>query len=352
MDSSVLSPSDFKKYFATNNTLSALHGEFLLNGPIAQAGIMVLHRPHIFGAYITKKHEKKCMEKGLTFYSNQEKFNTYIKKFQKYVDDANKLIIPKYKTIPKNLKKEELDKDIGFIAKLWAYYGLAEFVFTDLAYTKGSAQAKKNAYAINKFKFKAREVMNAYFFKNGVIDNVLNYCSQQFLKENDAHYLYKDELLDLFDGKKPDHKIINERKKAHGSIVIEGNIKRLSSSQSLELSKRLVFCEKEEIQGISINSGKVIGRAIIAPMYNDYKSIAEINKRMMQGDILIAESTSPDIMMLCEKASAIVAEQGGLLSHAAILSRELNIPGIVQATFATQIFKDHDLKKLMKTRGL
>src|SRR3989338_7664215 len=214
---SSLSSSDFKKYFTTNSTLSALHGEFLLKGPLSQGGIMVLHQPNLFEVYITKKHEKKCMEKGLAFYSDQEKFNIYFKKFKKYVSRAHKKIIPKYKIIPKHINKKELDEDIDFIAKLWKYYGLAEFMFTDLAYTKGPIKAKKNTYLTNKFKFKAREVMNAYFFKNGVIDNILNYCSQHFLKENDAHYLYKDELLDLFDGKEPDQNILNERKKAHGS---------------------------------------------------------------------------------------------------------------------------------------
>ena len=50
---------------------------------------------------------------------------------------------------------------------------------------------------------------------------------------------------------------------------------------------------------------------------------------MEQGEILFTESTSPDVMAACKKAAAIVATQGGVLSHAAIVSRELNIPCVI-----------------------
>ena len=41
---------------------------------------------------------------------------------------------------------------------------------------------------------------------------------------------------------------------------------------------------------------------------------------MKKGEILIAETTSPDVIAACNKASAIVTNQGGILSHAAIVS--------------------------------
>jgi len=50
---------------------------------------------------------------------------------------------------------------------------------------------------------------------------------------------------------------------------------------------------------------------------------------MQNGEILIAETTAPEIIVACKKAAAIVTNQGGLLSHAAIVSRELGIPCII-----------------------
>jgi pyruvate,water dikinase len=50
---------------------------------------------------------------------------------------------------------------------------------------------------------------------------------------------------------------------------------------------------------------------------------------MEKGDVLVAETTSPEIIHACKKASAIITNQGGMLSHAAIVSRELDIPCVI-----------------------
>jgi pyruvate,water dikinase len=64
---------------------------------------------------------------------------------------------------------------------------------------------------------------------------------------------------------------------------------------------------------------------------------------MQKGEILVTEMTIPEIIVACEKASAIVTDTGGLVSHAGIISRELNIPCIVGTRYATQVLKDGDL---------
>jgi pyruvate,water dikinase len=94
------------------------------------------------------------------------------------------------------------------------------------------------------------------------------------------------------------------------------------------------------IKGVTANKGKASGKVLIAPMLNDRGAIAALDAKMEKGDILVAETTSPDLMSLCKKAAAIVADQGGMLSHAAIVSRELGIPCIIQAGSATRQLKD------------
>jgi len=63
------------------------------------------------------------------------------------------------------------------------------------------------------------------------------------------------------------------------------------------------------------------------------KFIREINKEAFvnfkKGDILVAERTDPDFLPLMNIAGAIVANVGGRTSHAAITSRELNIPAVI-----------------------
>lgn len=66
---------------------------------------------------------------------------------------------------------------------------------------------------------------------------------------------------------------------------------------------------------------------------------SEIGK-VQRGDVLVAEHTSPDFVPAMKKASAIVTQQGGRTSHAAIVSRELGIPAVVGVEFAMKLLKD------------
>lgn len=72
------------------------------------------------------------------------------------------------------------------------------------------------------------------------------------------------------------------------------------------------------------------------------KAIEKMNK----GEILVSESTAPELMAACTKAKAIITDMGGMLSHAAIVSRELGIPCIVGTVHASRSLKDGDNIKI------
>jgi pyruvate,water dikinase len=63
---------------------------------------------------------------------------------------------------------------------------------------------------------------------------------------------------------------------------------------------------------------------------------------MKDGDILVSVATTPDILPAMKKAAAIVTDHGGITCHAAIVSRELNIPCLIATKYATKVFKDGD----------
>ena len=69
------------------------------------------------------------------------------------------------------------------------------------------------------------------------------------------------------------------------------------------------------------------------------KSPKEIGK-IEKGDVLVAPMTSPDYVPAMKKANAIITDQGGQTSHAAIVSRELGIPCVVGTQMATHELKD------------
>jgi pyruvate,water dikinase len=75
-------------------------------------------------------------------------------------------------------------------------------------------------------------------------------------------------------------------------------------------------------------------------------------KKMKKGDILISPATNPNLMPAISKAGAMVTDEGGITSHAAIVSRELKIPCIIGTKIATQVLKDGDLVEVDANKGI
>jgi phosphohistidine swiveling domain-containing protein len=62
--------------------------------------------------------------------------------------------------------------------------------------------------------------------------------------------------------------------------------------------------------------------------------------RIVQGDVLVTESTTEAFNILLPLLGGIVTDAGGLLSHAAIVAREYGIPGVVGTREATELIPD------------
>ncbi len=72
------------------------------------------------------------------------------------------------------------------------------------------------------------------------------------------------------------------------------------------------------------------------------KNLNDIDK-VKPGDILVTKMTNPDMVPAMKKAEAIVTDEGGVTSHAAIVSRELGIPCVVGTEKATKKLKEKQL---------
>jgi pyruvate,water dikinase len=79
-------------------------------------------------------------------------------------------------------------------------------------------------------------------------------------------------------------------------------------------------------------------------------SPSEIDK-VVEGDILVAEMTTPDYVPAMKRAAAIVTDKGGRTAHAAIVSRELGIPCVVGTENATEILTTGQLITVDGARG-
>ena len=78
---------------------------------------------------------------------------------------------------------------------------------------------------------------------------------------------------------------------------------------------------------------------------------SEITK-MKKGDVLVAKMTSPDFTIGMGKAAAIITDEGGLSSHAAIVSREFGIPCIVGVKGITSVLKNGEHVEVDADKGI
>lgn len=105
------------------------------------------------------------------------------------------------------------------------------------------------------------------------------------------------------------------------------------------------FSKSREVRGQCAFGGRARGVVKIVQVPADME-------KMRDGNILLSQATSPDLLPAIRKAAAIVTNTGGLICHAAIVSRELKIPCIVGTRNATLIFKDGDKVEVDATKGV
>ncbi|NLD16822.1 MAG: pyruvate kinase, partial [Tissierellia bacterium] len=91
------------------------------------------------------------------------------------------------------------------------------------------------------------------------------------------------------------------------------------------------------LKGIGVGKKSGIGRVVVG------NTEAELLSKFEKGDILVCNSTDKDLVKFMEDASAIVVEEGGFTSHAAIVGLHLDIPTIIGAKNATTLLKDGDI---------
>lgn len=102
----------------------------------------------------------------------------------------------------------------------------------------------------------------------------------------------------------------------------------------------------DEIKGQVANAPikKIKGEVQI--ILNTYK------QKFEKGKILVTTMTRPDFVTIMRKAKAIITDEGGITCHAAIVSRELNIPCLIGTKVASKILKDGNTIELDLEKGI
>ena len=204
------------------------------------------------------------------------------------------------------------------------------------------------------------------------IDADMNYEFPKLFAQYDkkllklAPYMWREELLDYIDGKTIDeNKIINRKNKylviTKAGKTIEYPLNEIKQTIKKELSLVQINPNPTQVKGRIAYKGKVTGRVCIVLTSKDYKKIKE-------GDILVTPMTKPNIVphlfrviqvfsdtdepIIKKTVKGIVTDDGGALSHASIISREMKIPCIVGTGNATKVLKEGQNVEVDAEKGM
>lgn len=230
--------------------------------------------------------------------------------------------------------------------RFWSYY-----LFH---YKMGDALVNSRfKYVLNKNRDLIEELRktNPYLF----FEHFLNYFYEELskrckIKDKDLlFFLLPEEIMRYLEG---DYNInINElkiRKHKYLIYIKKGKTEFLTGDKAQKLFEKEIKEEKEFssiLKGFSAFKGKVKGPVRVVTRKDDFKKISN-------GDILVAHMTTVDYAPYLHKVLAIITDEGGILSHAAVIAREMKKPCVIGTKVATKVLKDGDYIEVDANKGV
>ncbi|MBU1854281.1 MAG: hypothetical protein KKF89_01030 [Nanoarchaeota archaeon] len=168
--------------------------------------------------------------------------------------------------------------------------------------------------------------------------HLLNEIACRFnLSLDDLLFLSHEEIGKLFEIK---NQIIKRRK--NFNILFEDG-KLMISTEKICMDDGVV--DTNEIKGVIANKGYVKGKVTVVRNLDELKNVEK-------GDVLVTYMTTPDFIVAMERAAAFVTDEGGITCHAAIVSREMNKPCIMNTKIATSVLKNGDMVEVDADKGI
>jgi pyruvate,water dikinase len=168
-----------------------------------------------------------------------------------------------------------------------------------------------------------------------------NLAGEGFLSEpRDVFYLTSDEVLGFVTGATVDGKLqgtVAQRKSEQDGyrgfspaerIRTQGTVRAMTVPDK---TRSTGGASNGGLQGTGVSAGVATATAAVVHRPTEAGDVA--------GKVLVAEMTDPGWVFLMASAAALVVEKGSLLSHTAIIGRELGVPTVVGVAGATDLIK-------------
>ena len=282
------------------------------------------------------KSEKGILEVGKKLFDSFPKYQERVK------DHLGKFIELKVQEIIKEDIKDKFVQFVEYTKKLSELYFVTEYFCLESVEKNFS---NENIEELQELKFQMRKIVNKCFLNQKCLLTQFVKRFKTEIGEKDFGSAHYKEIISLLDNK--DISIIN--RSVYG--IIYSRKQEIFGRDAQKLRELLKPKITDEIKGTTACPGNVVGKVKNFSFDPDL-DILEKTKEMGEGDVLVAVATGPEMVPAIKKASAIVTDEGGICSHAALISREFNIPCVMGTRLASQTFKDGDLIEVDANRGI
>ncbi|MBI5051479.1 hypothetical protein HZC08_01840 [Candidatus Micrarchaeota archaeon] len=173
------------------------------------------------------------------------------------------------------------------------------------------------------------------------------FCKRTNLSQNEFRQIIHPEIKDILLGKKFDRKKLHERY-ANCLCINTPDSYQIFEGGYVQGIYDKIFKPHiyiDEFKGNCASRGKARGPVRIVLTKQDLNS-------MQKGEILVASMTRPEMMVAVKKAIAIITDEGGITSHAAIISREMKIPCVIATNVATKVLRNGDVIEVDADNGI
>ncbi len=168
--------------------------------------------------------------------------------------------------------------------------------------------------------------------------------------QRDVFYLTLDEVRSLADKPCDMKEIVYSRKKKYEMFALLPAYSRIVFSEKpfdknhRNINMTSMYSAKDEMVGVPCSNGVVEGEAYVV---TDVKKAGNVKDK-----ILITKMTDPGWVFLLAEAKGVISEKGSLLSHTAIISRELGIPAVVGIDNLMSTVRNGDVVRLDGATGV
>lgn len=324
---------------------------------VRERDFIATYQGHTWKVYIGKTERRRL---GIVGY-RLLKFSlpSFIREAKKLVTSGQRLLHRLKRQKLQLLSNQELRRGYRQLVKhgrnLWSQYFRTEYFCYDLVDEKirrGGREAtllRSKVWQMQRIKFKLREQLNEMVFGGGIGAVYFREIARRLKLKRLDDWDYR-ELNAALQGKPvrvPDRSTYAVGKFSHWRVVTGRRARHIIQ----ELEKAALPKVGNELKGQVGNQGFYRGRVKIIP-FDLTADHAKLIASMKKGDVLVTGSTGPEMILACKKAGAIVTEEGGITSHAAIVSRELGIPCVIGTKVATQVLKDGDIVEVDAVHGI